>query len=73
MNGQPAQTYPVALVVALVGVGPRDWARESGAGEEIALREMMGVNDGTSTEIARREDPAEYPMLEVNLQNLGSP
>jgi len=69
VNGQLVQIYPVALVVA--PVGPEVPAQESGVGEAIVLREMMGVNDGTLTEVVRRGGPTKYLTLEVNLQNLG--
>jgi len=73
VNGQPAQTYPVALGVAPVGVGSEVPAQESGVGGEIVLRKAMGAGDGALTEIVRREGPIKYLIPGVNLQNLENP
>ena len=73
MNEQPAQTYPAVLVVVSVGAGLEVPAQESGVGEEIVLSDMMGANDGALMEVVRREGPTSYLILEVNLQNLGTP
>ena len=70
MNGRSGQTYPVLLVVVLVGAGSRDQARESGVGVEIVPRKIMSANDGNLTEVVRRKGPAKYSMLAANLQNL---
>jgi len=73
VNEQPAQTYPAVLVVVSVGAGLEVPAQESGVGEEIVLSDMMGANDGALMEVVRREGPTSYLILEVNLQNLGTP
>lgn len=71
MNGQLAQTYPVALGVALARVGLGVPAQESGVGGEIVLRKAMGAGDGASVEVVRREGPIKYLISGVNLRNLG--
>lgn len=65
--------YPVVFVVAPVGEGSRDQARESEVGEEIVLRKIMSVDDGTSREVVRIRGPAKFSMLVANPRNLGNP
>jgi len=70
VNGQPAQTYPVVLGVASVGVGSGVPAQESGVWGEFVPREAMGAGDGALTEVVRREGPVKWSIPGVNLQNL---
>ena len=64
--------YPVVSVVAPAGESSRDRARESGVGEEIVLRKIMSVDDGTLREVVRIKGPAKFSMLVANPRDLGN-